>query len=404
MYQINSNGYQPDTPEELREKIIQDNVENNPAFQDLPQTLQGNLIDQGAMFLMYQELNIQRLFNFPAMSQANDLLFFLMGDDRNIRRKGAYQSEVTLRFTATAGTIIPQDFRVQDPTSGITFRTYEESLITSTTGIIDVLAYTKETNIPTIGIGAITKIVDNTPNIQVTNIDSPTQPQDIESIESYKNRVRMRYRNPKFGSFGSLLGEIEAVEGVDTRLVGFRQSEITESGSKWNAFEVVVGGGNPINIAYAIYLAGGINGFRYLSNPSGGESQRTVTQNLRVRNQTIPIKFTRPKKLDLEIKVSVKFQNVEASSASIEALTQAKMDDYINNVPIGVPLNTISLANAFLEGLSKAGGTALNIAQNQITFTLKKNTQAFNPNGDGYYILEFDEYVVLSKYEVEINQ
>lgn len=404
MYQINSNGYQPSTPEELKQILIEKNQKNNPDFEDLAQTLQGNLLDQSTVNLMYQELNIQRLFNFPSFSQATELLFLLMGDDRNIRRKGAYPSEVTLRFTAPLGTIIPQDFKISDSTGKVVFKTYEQVLVDTTTGIIDVLAYCKDQNLPSIGIGDLNKIVDNTPNITVTNIDVPTTPTEEESFVSFKRRVQQRFKNPKLGSFGSLIGEVEAVKGVNTRLVGYRLAQISESGTTWNAFEVVAGGGDPIDIAYAIYKAGGINGYRYLSSPSNSETQRTISQDLKIRNQTFPIKFTRPKKLELSIKVSVKFQKIEASNNSIQALTMNKMTEYVNNIPVGVSLNVISLANAFMRGLEEAGGTFLNIAQDQIEFTLKKDGSPFNKNGDGYYVTEFDEYVELTEYIVEINQ
>lgn len=408
MYLLDGSGYQPSTAEELKNELIADLEKYNADFLNYPQSFQGALLDQATVFLMYLELLISDLFNQFSYSQAQGTLLDLLGDDRGIRRKGVYKSEVTLRFTGTKGYVIPKGLAVtmsNDPSSGDkpVFYTYEETLINTTTGVVDVLAYSDATSIPQVAIGELDKIVDNIPSLSVENIDTPTEPREQESESEYRLRVQQRLRNPKAGSIGAVLGEISNIEGVDTRLVGWRKGELSSGGKTYKTFEIVVGGGDPVDIAYAIFRYGGINSFLYQSNPSGGESARTISQDIKVYNQTDTYKFTRPKKLSLAIKVKVPLRDVESDNASIQALTKDSMADYINSVPVGVLINIASLTEAFMTGFKKAKGTALNINGKQIDFEITANSSPLTVDGNGYFPIQFDEYLVLDSYDVEIN-
>lgn len=408
MYLLDGKGYQPSSAEELREELIADLQKYDADFLNYPQSFQGALLDQATVFLMYPELLISDLFNQFSYSQAQGTLLDLLGDDRGIRRKGVYKSEVTLRFTGQKGFVIPKGLAVtttSSPANGdkAVFYVYEEKLIDTTTGVVDVLAYSDMSVIPQINIGDLDKIVDNIPNLAVENIDTPTEPREQESESEYRLRVQQRLRNPKAGSIGAVLSEISNIKGVDTRLVGWRKSEVTSNGKTYKAFEIIVGGGDPVEIAYAIYKYGGINSFLYLSNPSGGESARTVSQDIKVYNQIDTYQFTRPKKLLLDIKVKVPLKNVESDNPSIQALTKDSMADYINSAQVGSLINILSLTEAFMVGFKKAKGTALNINTKQIGFEINANTSPLSADAQGYYPINFDEYLVLDKYTVEIN-
>lgn len=404
MYIIDGKGYQPSTPEDLKDQFIKDLQSGNQDFFTYSQTLQGALLNEATTFLMYPETLTAQLLNSFSYAQANPIMLDLLGADRGIRRKGAYKAEVTLRFTGKAGMVIPQDLEVKGTADDSpVFMVFKETLIESTTGVVDVLAYTDATSFGNINIGDLTKIVDNIPNLTVTNIDTPTAPVEAESYESYRSRVLQRMRNPKVGSIGSLLSEILNIEGVDTRLVGWRKGELSSGGKTYKTYELIVGGGDPVKIAYAIYEYGGINSYLYLSDPSGGEAQRTVSQDITVFNNTDTYKFTRPKKLVLDISVEVALKNVETSNNSLQALTQESMTNYINNIPVGEVINIASLTEAFMEGFRRAGGTALNINAKQLNFTILANSAPLSEDSFGFFAIQFDEYCEIGKYTVSIN-
>lgn len=401
MWQLDNNGYQPSTPEELRELLLAKVKEKIPTFEVLPAELRNNLLDEGATFATYFEDYFQTLFNWYAPSQANEILFSMFAEEQGLRRKGAYKSEVDLKFTGTAGSVIPKDLGVTTQDKKAVFYVSEETII-GTTGEVIVLAYSNDDNIPTIGIGDLNTLTINL-NLQVTNLTQPAQPIEIESFDLFKSRCQSRWRNPKYGSYEGLISAIKSIDGVIQRTCTYKTMEIQDSGKTYSAINVVVSGGNAEDIAYVIYKYGGLTGKLFLSNPSDSDSNRTISYDLTIFNNTHTYKFTRAKLLNLDIKVSLSLRAITSSSASLIALTKESMQDYINSLEVGTLINKATLTEAFMIGFKRAGGNALNINQEMLTFEVKDGTSPMSFDGKGFLDIKFDEYCILSNYDVEVT-
>lgn len=400
MWKLDNKGYQPSTPAEILEEIKEEVRQNIPDFIDFPPELRGNLLYEGVVFEVYQENLLVPMFNFSSPSLANQVFFEFWANERGLRRKGAYFSEVDLKFTGEPGALIPKGLQVTNEDGSVVFNVFEETFI-GTTGEITVLAYSDSSNTASIGIGDLNKLVLNI-NLQVENTSTPTQPQEEEDFDAFKKASQARWRNPKSMSYEGLLTALSRIEGVDNRTISYSLKDIEDSGKTYECVNLVVGGGDTLEIAKAIYKYGGLTAKKFLSQPSGGETNRTVTQELVIFGNSHVYKFTRPKLINLGIKVSVSFIKIDASSESIKELTKEAMSNYINSLQVGSPINKTSLLSVFLEGASSAGIKPENIKEG-IDFTAKDGTSPLVFN-EGFLPIEFDQYCILSEYDVEINQ
>lgn len=392
---FSNGGYQPNTPEEIRQNLQELFTQKVPNFTSRPADLQSNIIDAFATGLIYVEQQLSILFNAYSPSFAPDFLFELRAAEQGLRRKGAFKSSVDIQFKGSAYSIIPANIGV----TGTDLPTYTilEDVMIPSTGSILVTAYCNDTTIPTIGVGALNTITTNLKGITASNISTPTEPQEQESMDTFRKRVQTIWRNPRGGSYEYFLNQIQAIEGVDSRAV-----RLNVNG---NSVELVVAGGEPSEIAFTMMRAGGITPVPFVSNPSQSQTNRTITQNLILNNQPIPYKFTRPLNVQIGIKVNLPLTNITATNNAVEAVTQSAMEDYINNLKVGTPVNITSLTQVFIKAFESTGGSAININANTITYEVTNLTQSgtINFNAQGFLELQNDWYLTLSQYSVVIN-
>lgn len=402
MSQLGNKGYIADTPAELLEKLTEQVKKSIPTFIDYPPELRANLLYEGVVFMVYLENLLTTMFDFSSPSLANQTFFEFFANERGLRRKGAYRSEVDLKFTGNIGEIIPKGLEVTNQAGDVVFKVYEEHFI-GTTGEINVLAYSDDAKELTsvVEIGDLNKLVLTLP-LQVENTSKPTLPQAEESFEQFKAWCQARWRNPKNASYEGLLTAISRVEGVDNRTIGYKMKDIQEGGKTYECINLVVGGGAPLDIAKAIYKNGGLIAKKYLSQPSGSETSRTISQDLVIYGNTHTYKFTRPKLINLNLKVTVSFVEVDASSLAIMELTKKAMTEYINNLQVGSPINKKALDRIFLNGAIQAGILAENI-KGDIQYDAKNGTSPLSFDRDGFLPIEFDWYCELAGYDVEVN-
>lgn len=392
---FSNGGYQPNTPEEIRQNLQELFTQKVPNFTSRPADLQSNIIDAFATGLIYVEQQLGILFNAYSPSFAPDFLFELRAAEQGLRRKGAFKSSVDIQFKGSPYSLIPANTGV----TGTDLPTYTilEDVMIPSTGSILVTAYCNDITIPTIGVGALNTITTNLKGITASNISTPTEPQEQESMDTFRKRVQAIWRNPRGGSYEYLLNQIQAIEGVDSRAV-----RLNISG---NSVELVVAGGETSDIAFTMMRAGGITPILFVSNPSQSQTNRTVTQNLILNNQPIPYKFTRPLNVQIGIKVNLPLTNITATNNAVESVTQMAMEDYINNLKVGTPVNIASLTQVFIKAFEATGGSAININANTINFEVTNLTQSgtINFNSQGFLELQNDWYLTLSQYSVVIN-
>ena len=398
MYLFNG-GYQPNTPEEIRNNLNALYTQKVPNYTKRPADLISNILDANAVAFTYTEQQLSTLFNAYAPSFAPDFLFELRGAEVGLRRKGSFKSSVQIQFSGEAYSVVPANTGV----TGTGLPTYSilEDIMIPSTGSIIATAYCDDAVIPAVGIGALNTITTNLKGITATNTTTPTEPQVEESIEAFRKRVQAIWRSPKGGSYDYLLATLQAIEGVDTRAT-------TLNFISTNQLEVIIAGGTNENIAFAILKAGGLMPSLFVSQPTQSQTERTVNQEVILNNQSITISFTRALKVNIDIEVDLPLTGVTADNNSLQAITQEAMVAYINNTQIGEPINISSLSQVFLKALEGSGVSAKNINANNITYTIQNITNPDSPEPinftpQGFLQLEKDWYCVLSGYSVKVN-
>lgn len=392
-------GYQPRTPDEIRTALQEKFKEKVPNFEVRPADLQNNMIDESAVLMTQIESAISILFNGYSPSFAPYFLFQLRGAEQGIRKKGSFSSSVEIQFSGDPSTIIPANTGVTG--TGLPTYTIQEDLLIPTSGSVIATAYTDSTTIPPIDIGDLNTITSNIKGLTAENVSTPTSPIDPESNESFTKRVQELSRSPRGGGYDYLLAKLKGIDGVESRSVRVDLSGLPN-------IEVIIAGGDTAEIAQTILTCGGINPGLYVSNPSGSQTSRTITQNVILNEQSIPYKFTRPLLVNLSVQVNLALTGISGISQAVETITQSAMGDYLNNTTTGEPINIASLNEVFLKAFKSSWGTAKNINSNYISFTINNINNPSSPqpisfSSEGFLQLEKDMYVILSQYKVVIN-
>lgn len=395
---FSSNGWQPPTPQELRENLQNYLKAEVPNFTARPADITSNLIDGGTAFGMWFALQLQSFFNGYSPSYGDDFMFELRASEVGLRRKSSYGSSVDVKFTAPAYTTIPEG----TPITGDGLPTYTtlETVIVGTSGSIITQAYCEDAQIPQIGIGQLNDIGISLQGVTVENISIPTKPQEEESLSDFIKRCQLQWGSARGGSASYLLAQLRTIEGVVQRAV---KVQVNGNGT----YEVLIDGGDPLKIATTMFEAGGILPNVFVSNPSQSQTSRTVTQEIILNTQSISYKFTRPLRVDIHIKVSLPLKGITLNNAGVTQSTQSAMENFINSTTIGEAVNQIALQHAFINAFIESGADAVNVRADSVKFEVFDisggGSTPINFDGEGYLQLQPDWYLTLSKYEVALN-
>lgn len=398
MSEFSQNGWQPPTPQELREALQAFLKEKVPNFTARPADIMSNLIDGGTAYGMWFVLQLQSFFNGYAPSYGDNFNLELRASEQGLRRKSSYGSSVDVEFTAPAYTTIPEG----TPITGNGLPTYLtlDTVVVGTSGSIITQAYCDDTQIPEIGIGQLNQLGISLQDVSVTNVSSPTKPQDDESFGDFARRVQLAWSSARGGSVSYLLTKLRSIEGVVQRAV---KVQVNGDGT----YEVLIDGGDPLQIAWAMFEAGGILPSVFVSNPSQSQTTRTITQNIILNTQSIPYKFTRPLQVSISLKVSFPLKGITLNNTAVTQSTQTAMENFINSTTIGEAINQIALQNAFMNAFISSGAEATNIRADSITFEVTNITGGGSTlisfDGEGYLQLQPDWYLTLSNYQVTLN-
>lgn len=395
---FSQNGWQPPTPQELREALQDYLMQNVPNYTARPADILSNLIDGGVAFGMYFAQQLQSYFNGYAPSYGDNFLLELRASEQGLRRKSSFSSSVDIQFTAPAYTIIPE----QTPITGTDLPTYytQESVVVGTTGSITVTAYCDADTIPTIDIGQLNQLGISLQNVTATNTSVPTQPQDAETFDDFAKRVQLAWASPRGGSASYLLSLLQNINGVVQRA-----TKIQVNGN--GTYEVLIDGGDPLEIAWAMFNGGGILPNVFVSNPSQSQTSRTVTQNLLLNGQSLSYQFTRPLQVEISITIAFPLTGATLTNDGVTEATRSAMTEFINSTQIGEKINQITLQNAFVNAFINSGASGTYINKTAPTITVANVTGGgstpINFDSNGFLQLQDDWYLTLTSYQVTLN-
>ena len=337
---LTATGWKKKTHEEIKESLVVYLKDVDPTFEEFAADIQNNLLDTAIPVIMEIQNMLGDVVNSYAPGYNNDFMWEQMASSVNLAYKDARNAQVTLLFSGTPGVYISKDTEVG------AFKT-SETVVVGSTGEVYVSAYAEsEVEAPANTLTTISSTIDD--SLTVTNPTAAIPFVDKETAEQLKNRAQKKLRNPRIGAIDYAEQAIKTVDGVVDRLVGFNMIQTaTQQG-----IECIVGGGDDYELATVLAEAF-LNLERLQSAPSDNEFDRRVEKKILFHGSSLAVEWTRPKKYDLAIALQLSFRGISVYKGRIEEVLLVKLQDIINNMQVGLPINQNLLNGALFEVLSE---------------------------------------------------
>lgn len=184
--------------------------------------------------------------------------------------------------------------------------------------------------------GTVTTIVTSVPSpytLTVTNPEAGIPSESAESVEAYRARILQAQRVTAQGAPAFLKTLLEKVPGVQTRLVSIR--------IVGTLYEVICGGGDPLQVAGAIYQGVSTVGLLTGSTESG---LRNVTATIYDAPDQYQVVYVSPPQQTVLIACTwnTSLPNF-VSSAAVDQLIIGAEQAYVNGVVVGQGINLLVL-------------------------------------------------------------
>ncbi|HFD2062239.1 TPA: baseplate J/gp47 family protein [Serratia marcescens] len=336
------------TAEELRQQVIETATRLSPGITtDLPGSLIEDMTSTSVGALLVCDQARVDLINSCSPYGANVHLLKQLGAIYGVQQGEGTNTSVYVVFSGPPGFGIPKGFTVGD--GSYLYTVQRDTVIPSSgqTEPVYCLATTEGTW--AVPAGSVTQIKTSVPasyQVSCTNLTAGLPGADEQSYASYRTQVMQAGMYGVQGTPDCLRVELKNVYGVQENLISYRQASL----GKWVA---VVGGGDPYEVAYAIYKA--VPDISILtndvSNPSGAEVEKKTIP-VTVFPDTYQIPFVVPSSQNATVLIT---WNTVSSSyidpAGIAKAVQQNIADYVNAVAAGQPINIFQIQEIFLKSV-----------------------------------------------------
>ena len=248
---IDQTGLVPQAPSSILSQLIANVSASNPGYTaNLPFSMIEDIssTDVGAIVLCDQAK--VDLVNSLTPYGANEPLLIQIGNLVGVPINQPTNTSVYVVFSGPPGFVIAQGFIVSD--SSHQYIVQDGGIIGADGQTAPLYALASDTGTWAVPSGTVVDLVTSIPVIYTVTVTNPSDGlpgvATGETFESYRARVIMAYAAPSQGMATLLRSLLGAVAGVQTRLISILQ----QSGGGWS---VICGGGDPYQVAYAIYTA-----------------------------------------------------------------------------------------------------------------------------------------------------
>lgn len=188
------------------------------------------------------------LINSLSPYSANPFLVTQLGNVYGVTQGVGSNTSVDVVFSGPPGFVIGQGFTVSDGTFQYVVQT--GGIIASDGQTLPLFALATQTGTWAVPQNTVTTLKTSVPmgySVTVTNPQAGTPSTGPQTLPEYQVQVIQAGRAPSQGMPTYLKSLVQAVPGVQARLVSVLQAN--------GGWEVLVGGGDPYLVAYAIYYA-----------------------------------------------------------------------------------------------------------------------------------------------------
>ena len=339
---MTSAGVLPQTAASLHSQVIDGAIALDPGLTaNLPGTLIEDIAstDTSALVLIDQA----QVETVNSMTPYGCNLFILnqLGQIYGVQQGVGSNTSVYVVFSGTPGYVIPQGVIVSDGT-------YQ--YLTQASGVISAggtsdSVYCVSTSSGSWGVPAnsVTTIVSSVPasiTLTVTNPNTGIPSSTGQTPEQYRTQVLDAGLVTCSGTPNAIRTALASVSGVQQNLISIR-----ERSNKW---EVIVGGGDPYEVANAI--------FNSIGDPLTliGSATTARNQNITIYNtpDSYVITYVVPVQQEVTIEIDWKTTATNAvSNDAVQALATEPVRAYLNNLYPGQPINEYELQYIFQEAI-----------------------------------------------------
>ncbi len=385
MPEITSAGAVPTSLTDLRSALVGIATTLAPGLAaDLPASLIEDLASTGVGALAVQDQAMTDLVNSISPLTANEFILNQLGDIYGVQRGVGSNTSVYVIFSGPPGFTINPGFLVSDGTHQ--YRVQDAAIISGPGPIgssvatyclaVDEGSWAVPADTVTTHITSVPASVQAT--FSLTNADPGTPGATAQTIPQFQAQVIQAGKAVATGVATLVRTALEQVPGVQARLVSFRQVS-----AQW---EVIVGGGDPYQVAGAIFQS--MFNILDLRGASAGGTTETVAIN--DYPDTYNITFVVPKLQTVSMTITwntIATANF-VSDAIVVALVQPAMVAYINSIPVGKPISVLQLQDVFITAVS---GSIPEGSLSKLQFVVSIDDVVVNPPSGGVLIDGDDE-------------
>lgn len=342
-------GAQPTPPKTLLSNLITRVSDKVPGYTaNLPAGLIADLAGTatGAIALIDQAR--VDLINSVTPYGANIPLLMQLGDIYGAEKGVGTNTSVFVTFIGLPGFPIPKGFTVSD--GNHQYAVVRDTVIPESGQTEPIYCLAISPGSWAVPEGSVTQIITSVPKEQpvtCTNLKAGLPGAGEQSYSAYRAQVMTLGMFGVQGTADCLRAALGKVEGVQVNLISYRQAAL----GKW---VVVVGGGDPYEVAYAIYKS--IPDISVLtndvSNPSGAAVDKKQIP-LSVYPDEYVIPYVSPSSQN--VLVLVTWNTASASYVDPTAVSQAvqkPVSDYVNGIAVGQPINVYEIQEIFLNSVA----------------------------------------------------
>ena len=244
---MTSAGLQPANPTTVQQTLIANVASTNPGYTVLPAGLIEDVssTDVGAIVLV--DAALVELVNSISPATANPYIAGLLGQQAGILPGVGYNTNVDVVFTGPPGLVIAEGFVVSDGANQ--YATQDSAIIGSSGSSPSVYCLAQLAGSFAVPANTVTQLITGFPSaysVTVTNPNAGIPGVGVETAPAYQARVVQAGLAVSQGMTTTLRTALQQVSGVSARLVSVRQQT--------NQWEIIVGGGDPYQVANAIFL------------------------------------------------------------------------------------------------------------------------------------------------------
>lgn len=383
---ITAAGFIPTPISTLRDELVALATSLSPGLTaDLPGSLIEDLASTATGALAIQDQAAVDLGNSISPLTANPFILDQLGEVYGVRQGVGSNTSVSVVFSGTPGFVINSGFIIGDGTHQ--YVTQDPAIIETGGTSAPTFCLAVDAGTWAVPANTVTLKVTGVPStitLTLTNPNPGTPSAAAQTPAQYQAQVIQAGQAVATGISTLVRTTLQKVAGVQARLVSFRQT-----GGGW---QVLVGGGDPFEVANAIFQS--MFNITDLQGPSAGGTLATAA--IYDFPDVYTIKWVIPELQTVTMTVT---WNTTATANFVDpnivtSLVQPALADYVNSIFVGQPISTLLLEDAFTAAVA---GVIPEAQLSKLQFIVSINGVEVDPptggtlitgNAEGYFFAQ----------------